>query len=246
MHKGTMRRVVLGLAGATMLSGAAMAADISRPVYKAPPAGALPVAYDWTGFYVGGHVGYGWAEKDWRDAFGLNVSNKADGFLGGGQVGFNYQTGMFVFGVEGDFSWADIKGGSNIGPVIGAPLGATFNTDVDFTATLTGRLGLAFDRWLVYGKGGVAWAHDKYDTNFYTFPGTASLSETRIGWTVGAGVEYAFAPNWSTKLEYNYMDFGTRNVSFAPFTSTAIDQQIHAVKFGINYKFGGGPLLARY
>ena len=136
------------------------------------------------------------------------VSHKADGFLGGGQVGFNYQTGMFVFGVEGDVSWADIKGGSNIGPVIGAPLGANFNTDVDWTATLTGRLGLAFDRWLVYGKGGVAWAHDKYNTNFYTFPGTVELSETRVGWTVGAGVEYAFAPQWTAKLEYNYMDFG--------------------------------------
>jgi outer membrane immunogenic protein len=174
------------------------------------------------------------------------VSHKADGFLGGGQVGFNYQTGMFVLGVEGDFSWADIKGGSTIGPVIGAPLGANFDTTVDFTSTLTGRLGLAFDRWLVYGKGGVAWAHDKYSTNFYTFPGTVGIDETRIGWTVGAGVEYAFAPNWSGKIEYNYMDFGTRNVSFAPFTTTEIDQQIHAVKFGINYKFGGGPLMARY
>ena len=110
----------------------------------------------------------------------------------------------------------------------------------------TRRLGFAFDRWLVYGKGGVAWAHDKYSTNFYTFPGTIGIDETRIGWTVGGGVEYAFAPNWSGKLEYNYMDFGSKNVSFAPFTSTAIDQQIHAVKFGINYKFGGGPLLARY
>ena len=117
---------------------------------------------------------------------------------------------------------------------------------MNWVSTLTGRAGLAFDRWLVYGKGGVAWAHEKYDTNFYTFPGTASLSETRIGWTVGAGVEYAFAPNWSTKLEYNYMDFGTRNVSFAPFRTTEIDQQIHAVKLGINYKFGGGPIMARY
>ena len=120
MHKGTMRRVklaLLGLAGATMFSGAAMAADLSRPVYKAPPAGALPVTYDWTGFYVGGHIGYGWADKSWQDLVGFGtVSHKADGFLGGGQAGFNYQTGMFVLGVEGDVSWADIKGGSNLGP----------------------------------------------------------------------------------------------------------------------------------
>ena len=247
MHKGTMRRVklaLLGLAGAAMFGSGAMAADLSRPVYKAPPAGALPVTYDWTGFYIGGHIGYGWADKSWQDLVGFgNVSHKADGFLGGGQVGFNYQTGMFVFGVEGDFSWADIKGGSTIGPVIGLPLGANFDTTVDFTSTLTGRLGLAFDRWLVYGKGGVAWARDRFSTTAYTFPASVDVTDTRLGWTAGAGVEYAFLPNWSAKLEYNFMDFGNKAVSFAPGRSTDVDQQIHAVKFGINYKFGfpGAP-----
>ena len=242
MHNGTMRRVTLALslAGATMFGGAALAADISRPVYKAPPAGALPVAYDWTGFYVGGHVGYGWADKSWSDPFSFGtVSHNADGFLGGGQAGFNYQVGQFVFGVEGDMSGSGIKGGANV-------LGANFNTNVDWTATLTGRAGIAFDRWLVYGKGGVAWAHDRYSTNFYTFPATAELSDTRIGWTAGAGIEYAFAPQWSAKLEYNFMDFGTKSVSFAPGTATDIEQQIHALKLGVNYKFGGGPIMARY
>jgi outer membrane immunogenic protein len=242
MHKGTMRRgllALIGLAGAAVMSSAAMAADMGRPVYKAPPAGALPVAYDWTGFYVGGHVGYGWARKSWSDSFGLfDVSHDADGFLGGGQVGFNYQVGQFVFGVEGDFSAAGISGGTNV-------LGTSFNTDVDWTSTLTGRLGMAFDRWLVYGKGGIAWARDRYSTNAYT-AGVTEITDTRVGWTAGAGVEYAFAPQWSAKLEYNYMDFGTQAVSFAPGFSTDIDQQIHAVKFGINYKFGGNPIMARY
>src|SRR3954463_15721237 len=108
MHKGTMRSLIVlaGLAGA-MISTGAMAADISRPVYKAPPAGALPVAYDWTGFYIGGHVGYGWADKTWSDPFNFGtVSHNADGFLGGGQAGFNYQVGQFVFGAEGDFTWS--------------------------------------------------------------------------------------------------------------------------------------------
>jgi outer membrane immunogenic protein len=250
MHKGTMRRGLLalvGLAGAAVFSGGALAADMGRPVYKAPPAGVMPATYDWTGFYVGGHVGYGWAEKDWRDAFGLNVSNKADGFLGGGQVGFNYQIGMFVLGAEGDFSWSGIKGGSNTAAIIGAPLGNTFNTDVNWVSTLTGRAGVAFDRWLVYGKGGVAWANDKFSTNRYTAPVSVEVTDTRIGWTAGAGVEYAFAPAWSAKLEYNYMDFGNRAVSFAPGTSTDIDQQIHAVKFGVNYKFGfPGAVAGRY
>src|SRR2546421_9628402 len=114
MHKGTMRNLLV-LAGLTVFSGAAMAADISRPVYKAPPAGALPVTYDWTGFYVGGHVGYGWAQKEWQDSFGLfNVSNTPNGFLGGGQAGFNYQIGQFVLGAEGDFSWTGINGGRTV------------------------------------------------------------------------------------------------------------------------------------
>jgi len=238
MHKGTMRRGLLALVAGVMVSSGAMAADMSRPVYKAPPAGALPVSYDWTGFYVGGHVGYGWAQKDWRDAFGLNASSNADGFLGGGQVGFNYQIGQFVLGVEGDGSWTGIKGGTTA-------LGANIDNNVDWTSTLTGRAGIAFDRWLVYGKGGVAWAGDRFTSNRYT-PGPVEVTDTRIGWTVGAGVEYAFAPQWSAKLEYNYMDFGTKAVSFAPGTSTDIDQQVHAVKFGVNYKFGGGGLLARY
>jgi outer membrane immunogenic protein len=248
MHKGTMRSllVLAGLAGAAVFSSA-MAADISRPVYKAPPAGALPVTYDWTGFYIGGHVGYGWAEKDWRDAFGLNVSNKANGFLGGGQVGFNYQIGQFVLGAEGDFSWSGINGGTSTGAIIGAPVGATFNTDVRWISTLTGRAGVAFDRWLVYGKGGVAWANDRFSTNAYTFPASVDVTDTRIGWTAGAGVEYAFAPNWSAKLEYDFADFGNRAVSFAPGTSTNIDQQVHMVKFGVNYKFGiPGAVTARY
>jgi outer membrane immunogenic protein len=199
----------------------------------------LPVTYDWTGFYVGGHVGYGFADKNWQDGFGLDVSHTANGFLGGGQAGFNYQTGMFVFGVEGDFSAMGVKGGTTA-------LGSTFNTDVNWTATLAGRAGVAFDRWLVYGKGGAAWAKDRYTTNFYTFPGTVDLRDTRLGWVAGAGVEYAFAPNWSAKLEYNYMDFGSKNVSFFPGTSTNIDQQVQEVKFGVNYKFGGGPITARY
>jgi len=247
MHKGTMRSLLLGLLGATAMSGAAVAADIARPVYKAPPAGVLPVTYDWTGFYIGGHVGYGWAEKDWRDAFGLNVSNKGNGFLGGGQAGFNYQIGQFVLGAEGDFSWSGISGTTNTVGVIAAPLGNAFNTDVNWVSTLTGRAGLAFDRWLVYGKGCVAWANDSFSTNHYTFPASVEVKDTRIGWPVGAGVEYAFAPAWSAKLEYNYMDFGNRAVSFAPGTSTDIDQKIHAVKFGVNYKFGvPGLVNARY
>lgn len=243
MHKGTMRRAMLafGLASAAMLGNTAFAADLTRPVYKAPPAGVLPAQYDWTGFYVGGHIGYGWSKNTFSDPFvPFSISDtNANGIIGGGQAGFNYQVGQFVFGVEGDMSGSGIKGGPTV-------LGATFNTNVDWTATATGRLGLAFDRWLVYAKGGAAWAHDRYSTNFYTFPASVELTNTRLGWTAGAGVEYAFAPQWSAKAEYNYMDFGSDTVSFAAGRSTTVDQQIHAVKLGVNYKFGGSPIIAKY
>ena len=244
----TMRRTLLafataGLVGAGLagIATAASAADIRQPTYKAPPA-AVPVAtvYNWTGFYVGGHIGYGWGDKDWTDTTGLfGLSHQTDGFLGGGQIGFNYQIGQFVAGIEGDFSWTGLKGETST-------LASTFTSEVDWTSTLTGRLGFAWDRFLVYGKGGFAWARDTYTTNFYTIPG-AEVRDTRTGWTVGAGLEYALTESWTTKLEYNYMDFGKDTVSFAPGFNTDIDQKIHAVKLGVNYKFGPwGPISARY
>src|SRR3954464_4507439 len=112
MRKGTMRSLIVGLVSATAFSGAALAADMARPVYKAPPAGVLPAAYDWTGFYIGGHVGYGWGQKDLRHTFGPNAPSTTQGFLGGGQVGYNYQIGQYLLGVEADGSWSGIKGGT--------------------------------------------------------------------------------------------------------------------------------------
>jgi outer membrane immunogenic protein len=240
-----MKRTLTALAFLAAAAAPAIAADI--PVKARPMAPVMAPVFNWTGFYIGGHVGYGWADKSWTETTALfGVSHKADGFLGGGQVGFNYQINTLVLGLEGDFSWADLDGGSTVLFGAAAPVSVPFNTKVEWTATLTGRVGLAFDTWMLYGKGGVAWAHDRYSTSFYTFPLLSEVTETRVGWTVGAGVEWAFAQQWSAKLEYNYMDFGSENVSFFPTTTMAIEQEIHAVKFGINYRFGGGPIVARY
>ena len=135
MHKGTMRRVKLalvGLAGAAMFGSAAMAADmkVDRSTRLRPRARCRPHMTGPDSMSVDTSVTAGPTSRG-RHLVGFGtVSHKGDGFLGGGQVGFNYQTGMFVFGVEGDFSWANIKGGSDLGPVIGVPLGATFNTEV--------------------------------------------------------------------------------------------------------------------
>ena len=130
-----------------------------------------------------------------------------------------------VFGVEADASWTDIKGSQS-----------GFTSKIDALGTITGRFGGAVDHALVYVKGGGAWAHDKHNIhdNFNDF----SASKTIWGWTIGAGVEYAFAPNWSGKVEYNFLDFGKQTFTFAGSFAEDIRQTVHTVKFGINYRFG--------
>lgn len=219
----------------------ASAADLptKAPVYKAPVAAPL---YSWTGCYLGAHVGGGWGRTTWANTSGLDEgTSNIDGFLGGGQVGCDYQTGPLVFGAEASFSWANIRG-QHRDPV------PTFNaqvlhSEVTWLSTVTGRAGYAVDKLLFYVKGGGAWAHDNYWDVDDTRGNIADASETRRGWTVGGGVEYAFAPNWSAKVEYNYLDFGTSRVRLTcptcmlGFFYKDITQDIHAVKLGLNYRF---------
>lgn len=243
-------RALLAAAAITAASGGtSVAADL--PIKS--PARTLPIAFNWTGCYLGAHVGYGWGRKhiadnansDWF--VGAPIDVDTDGFLGGGQIGCNYQVSPnFVIGIEGDGSGADISGSAD---VTSGGFFATARVKTNWLATLTGRVGVSFDRSLLYAKGGVAWAGDKYEGDWSVFglSGTVSASETRTGWTIGAGWEYAFSNNWSAKVEYSYMDFGTETVNFPvppPGTGTYIgdiDQTIHAVKVGINYRFGAYP-----
>ena len=167
----------------------------------------------------------------------------------------------WVIGIEGQLSWIDIRGDFVIDPFFsaakGATTAATFSARMDWVGTLAGRFGYTWDRWMLYGKGGVAWAHDKYALVGSTGSSfTLNARETRAGWMLGAGVEYAFANNWSAKLEYNYMDFGNERVTLAGLAGSTsataavdIDQRMHLVKFGLNYRFGDfgkGPMVARY
>jgi outer membrane immunogenic protein len=238
-----------------------MAADM--PV-KAPQAVVTaPAAYNWTGWYVGGHVGGGWTQTDTVNvngnaAFpaGTQHSSSNSGWLAGIQAGFNYQLSPnWVVGIEGDYSWAGIKGDdSRFSDVPGFTTNRLSNThgEVDWLATVTGRLGYAVNNSLFYAKGGAAWAHKTEDNNT-TDPTAANLvrtlsngEDTRTGWTVGAGWEYGFAPNWSAKIEYNYMDFGSKTEARTPtyLVGTGVnpllrdvDFHIHAVKAGVNYRF---------
>jgi outer membrane immunogenic protein len=258
---GTRQLLAASAVCALACATPALAADL--PV-KAPPMVVASV-YNWTGIYGGVHVGYGQGMKDWLD---FSHDFKVKGFLGGGQVGVNQQIGNWVVGVEADASWSNIRGAQTVtfgGAIVGITQTTTASTRIDALATLAGRLGFAQDRWLVYVKGGAAWARERHD-----FSGIATLvnplvggattqtisatgSEDRFGWVFGIGSEFALGGNWSFKSEYNYLHMGNRRVRLdgtlttngvaAPVSNTAdVLQQVHLAKFGVNYRFGpGGP-----
>lgn len=265
-----MRFLVATAFAAVVFTSGAHAADLARKYVKAPVPVAVP--FSWTGFYVGAHGGGGWGKNDWQDFIdpinpanttpGPDANYNVSGALAGGQIGYNWQTGWTVFGIEADASWADIKGRGNNAPQVFAGVPAAgvptcmqmqangCSSKIEALGTITGRVGAAFDHTLLYVKGGAAWAVSKHtvsgvgiDALFNVIPVSASTSETRWGWTVGAGVEYAFAANWSVKAEYNYIDLGTERVNFAYVPAQAfgasanLEQVLHVAKAGINYRF---------
>lgn len=215
--------LVAGVAFSAMATSA-MAADAI--VYEPAPA-PYSTVYDWTGAYIGAHVGYGWADVD-RSSAALTNSYSANGFLAGVHLGYNHQIDQFVVGIEGDIEWADLDGDDN-----GAG-GTVDETDFNWTGSIRARLGYAFDRLLVYGTGGIAFASIDQN-NASGVPG--SIKKTYTGWTLGAGAEYAFADNLTTRIEYRYSDFGKEEfapVGLTPFTN---DITSHSVRIGISYKF---------
>jgi outer membrane immunogenic protein len=212
----------------------ASAADLPRPVYKAAPYLSPAPVFSWTGFYVGVHGGYGWNRLDGTGTFGSD-SVTAKGWLGGAQLGYNYQIGQFVIGVEGEYSWANVK--------YETPLFAgTLTLKNDYFATAAARLGYAFDRFLVYGKVGGAWTRDKWSGGDGA-GGTLSATSNRNGWLLGAGVEYAFLGNWSAKLEYDYLMFSSVTPTFATaggltvVGTSSIKARTQILKAGVNYRF---------
>jgi outer membrane immunogenic protein len=244
-----MKRVLLtGVALAALTCGSALAADLpvrrQMPV-KAPE--AVPMYYNWTGFYIGGHAGGGFGDTQFTSGGFDDGKHDHDGFVGGGQVGFNVQSNQFVFGVEFSGSWADLTGSHNA--VLGG-IGDSYHSDINTILLLTGRVGVAFDRALLYVNGGGAWVRNKVE---YTVPGllTSEDKQNRTGWTVGAGLEYGLAPNWSVAVQYNFIDLGDKGVNLVeaggPFTASA-DTQLHVVTARLNHRFGwgGGPIVARY
>ena len=245
-----MRRYTLALVAAAGLGlglvQTASAADIARPVYKAQPAPML-VGYNWSGFYVGIHGGYGWGDIN---SGTLGGSSDIDGWFGGGQIGWNWQGAgsPWVFGVEVDSAFANIENDTTI--TSGGVVANAFS-ELDYFGTARLRLGYAFDRAMIYATGGLAWGHNEIGVSVAgpSFAAGATSSNTHVGYAVGGGVEWALAPNWSAKIEYLYLDLGSEQyfggVGNGGFDA---DLQAHTVKVGLNYRFdwGKGPIAARY
>jgi len=244
--------------------GAAHAADMRMPM-KAPP--MMAPIFSWTGFYIGvnGGGGFGaghnaivnetfngatFVSGTWPGSGNFGKLDPAGGF-GGGQIGYNYQVSNWVFGVETDIQGANIKdtAGATL-PYIGAStITANVGQKIDWFGTVRGRLGIAFDRVLVYGTAGFAYGQTTTAltmSDTLGFAAAGSSKSTKTGWVAGGGVEWAFAPNWSVKGEYQYIDLGRKGVVAQEFlgavptlfaVSTSARSDFHTGRIGINYRF---------
>jgi outer membrane immunogenic protein len=249
-----MKAILLGGAAASLLTASGFAADLDRMPIKAAP---VPPFFTWTGCYAGGWIGGGWGQKNLADSTGLlalvtgftAATLNIDGYLLGGQFGCDYQfASNWVLGLEGAVSGGAIRGSTAVALPTGiAGDSASFKERTDFLTSVTGRVGYAFDRWLLYAKGGAAWAGDKYSAIgvFLGTPYDLEGLETRLGWTAGVGIEWAFSPYWSVTLEYDYYGFGSHNITFIDTNSGTtgpenIKQNLQVVKLGVNFHVWAG------
>ncbi|QBR71807.1 porin family protein [Beijerinckiaceae bacterium] len=272
-----LRKFLLASVGAFALtSSAALAADL--PSRAPPPIYVPPVPiFTWTGIYVGGQVGYAWGQTHNHfvtafpgiavfadDSFGQNPN----GVIGGAHVGYNYQINQWVLGLEGSVDGTSMKktvlfapGAAFFAPVGFFGSGVTATTRADIQGSIRGRIGVAWDRALIYATGGVAFGgfNTSYTffSPFFALGGTSSFSTTRVGWTVGGGIEYAVTNNWSVRAEYRYTDFGRTTYApfstvFAPFGGGFTGHHHftqNQVQVGFSYKFdtfAPVPVVAKY
>ena len=270
-----MKTLALAVSILAASAAGASAADLAaRPYTKAPP--IVAAIYDWSGFYVGANGGYGSSRNCFASQPGGVVVNpvlggfvagdggchNATGGFGGGQIGYRWQSGAWVFGLEAQGDWAALSG-SNLNATFGgaASGGIVDRTRVDGFGLFTGQVGYAWNSALLYVKGGAAVTRDRYDL-FTTIPAnvfTAAGSETRWGGAVGVGLEYGFAPNWSVGIEYDHLFMGTTN-STITYTGAGVivaagtligtqpfrtSQDVDLISARINYRFGG-PVVAKY
>ena len=229
---------------AIALATGAHAADLGvRPAYKAPA--MAPAPWSWAGFYVGGNVGFASARTNISSPDGsfffppgANFDSNKTGVIGGLQAGYNWQFNSLVVGLEGDISVASLNRTTSPGAI--AFTADTFNGNMTALGTVRGRIGWAFDRVLVYGTGGVAFASLKDQYSSPIFPFTTSANSSATGWTAGGGVEYALTDHWTAKAEYLHVGFPSRSATTTQFGNTynfAFKDSVDIGRVGVNYKF---------
>jgi len=243
---------------ALALAAPASAADLgARPYTKAPP--MMAAIYDWSGFYIGANAGGGWSHNCWTQTSGFGVAlpatsegcHDATGAIAGGQVGYRWQSSSWVFGVEAQGDWANLRG-TNTSATIGAPF--SNRTTVNALGLFTGQVGYAWNNVLWYVKGGAAVTNNKYEG---LAPGVGVFdraTETRWGGTVGTGLEVSVAPNWSVGVEYDHLFMGNHNLGFTGVAppgvgvntrTDTIRQDADTVSARVNYRWGG-PAVGKY
>jgi outer membrane immunogenic protein len=246
-----MKKILLTTVGLAALGMApAVAADLAARPYTKAPALAAPI-YNWGGFYIGLNAGGASSRNCWDvnningvAGFAAEGCHDATGAVAGGQIGYRWQMTNWVFGLEAQGDWANLKGSN-----VSAALGITNQTKIDAIGLFTGQVGYAWNNVLWYVKGGAAVTSDKYNGALAGIV-VDNASETRWGGAVGTGVEIGFAPNWSVALEYDHLFMGSRNNTFPAtvFVNSRIDNIKQNVDMGtvrVNYTFGG-PMVARY
>jgi outer membrane immunogenic protein len=246
----------VALIAVSLAAASALAADLPARAYSKAPAVFAPI-YDWGGFYIGVDGGGGWSHKCWSSQSVGGVPNvpaipegchNASGAVAGGQIGYRWLSGPVVFGVEAQGDWANLRG-SNVSQA----LPPTVNrSTIDAIGLFTGQVGYSWNSVLWYLKGGGALTNDKYE-GLQAGAVTDKATETRFGGTVGTGVEFGFAPNWSAGVEYNHLFMGSRNLNFTSVTppvgvvtrNDSVRQDVDLVTARINYRWGG-PVVAKY
>lgn len=266
-----MRKLFISAVALAGLSGAAFAADL--PSRKEAPVYAPTPAFSWEGFYVGGDLGGAWTTDSLSEtsAFPALIPNigyasmGSGGVAGGVHLGYNWQTGAFVYGLETDFILTDVNKNSNcligsatsLAPGVCFPQGSSgpyaLTSQLPWEGTLRARLGYAvMDNMLVYATGGLAYAG--LNTNYWSYGGSQSFNQTPVGFAVGGGLEYALSANWIARVQYLYSDFGTSSSSLylgpAEYFWSGYQEhhnvQLNTVFVGLSYKFGSAPVVAKY
>ena len=222
-----MHKYLLTISAAVLMAAPALAADLPTRAAPAAPVAAAP-AFTWTGFYVGANAGYAWGTARFSDTDGDGVSGRYNGALGGAQIGYNWQAGDIVFGVESDIQATGISRSLTSD-------GTTLKSEIQYFGTVRGRIGMSFDNIMPYVTAGLAYANNKVTASEAGV--SLSSSKTHFGWTVGAGVEAALGNGWSVKGEYLYVDLQNKTY-FANFDGGfRVRSDFHIARVGLNYRF---------